>query len=184
MKKKKAKKAGAKKDDKSDAVELVAEAPNSNEKLEETEEPETPTLQDTKEAEEPGINSEEKSPDTETFPNLQHQRQPSISLQSKLRSSSFRQSSAPISPGLFSPADGDTAPDIYRKQALKIDELEKENKRLAKEAADGEKRWKKAEEELEDLRDADGDSSKAKEPAPTGVLSAEVEKLVRNFARI
>lgn len=74
---------------------------------------------------------------------------------------------------MFSP-DGDTAPDIYRKQAARIEELEKENKRLAKEASDGERRWKKAENELEDIRDADGDS---KVPAPAG-SSEEVEKLV------
>jgi hypothetical protein len=96
-----------------------------------------------------------------------------------MRSSSFRQSSGgPLSPGYgFSP-DGETAPDIFRKQALKIEELEKENKRLAKEASDGEKRWKKAEEELEDLREAEDDSSKTKAASPVSRSSGELEKLV------
>jgi hypothetical protein len=99
---------------------------------------------------------------------------PSLAEQSKARSTSFRKasiSSAPISPGVFSP-EGETAPDIYRKHVAKIDELEKENKRLAKEATDAEKRWKKAEEELTDLREADGDAVKS---AGAG---SEVEKLV------
>lgn len=117
----------------------------------------------------------------ETVPDLDnsHQRQPSISVQSKMRSSSFRASSGgPTSPGYgFSP-EGDTAPDIYRKQAVRIEELEKENKRLAKEASDGEKRWKKAEEELEDLREAEGDSAKGKDTSSGIGSSEENEKLV------
>lgn len=51
--------------------------------------------------------------------------------------------------------DGESAPDIYRKQVARIEELERENKRLLKENSDGEKRWKKAEDELEDLREAE-----------------------------
>ncbi|KAH6604560.1 hypothetical protein Trco_006267 [Trichoderma cornu-damae] len=87
---------------------------------------------------------------------------PSLAQQSKLRSTSFRAGSTvgpgPMSPGPFSP-EGDTAPDIYRKHVARIEELEKENKRLAKEASDSEKRWKKAEEELADLRESDGKDS-------------------------
>lgn len=87
--------------------------------------------------------------------------------QSKLRSSSFRQGT--VSPTGFplSP-EGETAPEIYRKQVARIEDLEKENKRLAKEAADSEKRTQKAEEELADLREADRDGS-----------DSQVEKLVR-----
>lgn len=87
--------------------------------------------------------------------------------QSKLRSSSFR--AGAMSPTGFplSP-EGETAPEIYRKQVARIDDLEKENKRLAKEAADAEKRTQKAEEELADLREADRDGS-----------DSQVEKLVR-----
>jgi hypothetical protein len=92
---------------------------------------------------------------------------PSLSQQSKARSASFRQGSvslssgAPLSPGaatglgLFSP-EGETAPDIYRKHVTRIEELERENKALAKEAKDAEKRWQKAEEELADLREREG----------------------------
>jgi hypothetical protein len=88
---------------------------------------------------------------------------PSLSQQSKARSTSFRQgSSGPLSPslsgaaglGLFSP-EGETAPDIYRKHVLRIEELEKENKALGKEAKDAEKRWQKAEGELADLREGE-----------------------------
>ncbi|KAM5380961.1 hypothetical protein ACJZ2D_003270 [Fusarium nematophilum] len=86
---------------------------------------------------------------------------PSLAQQSKLRSTSFRAGSTPsgaASPGPFSP-DGDTAPDIYRKHVARIEELEKENKRLAKDAVDSEKRWQKAENELADLREADGEET-------------------------
>lgn len=74
---------------------------------------------------------------------------PSLAQQSKLRSTSFRagSGSGPVSPVPFSP-DGDTAPDIYRKHVARIEELERDNKRLAKEAADSERRWKRAEEAL------------------------------------
>lgn len=103
-----------------------------------------------------------------------HRSTPSISQQSKMRSSSFRKSGGMTSPGFGFPTDGDTAPDIYRKQAIKIDELEKENRRLAKEAGDAEKRWKKVEEELEDLREAEGDSTSKRAFAES---PAEIEKL-------
>lgn len=107
---------------------------------------------------------------------------PSLAQQSKLRSTSFRAGSTPsggatspvpFSPGPFSP-DGDTAPEIYRKHVAKIEDLEKENKRLAKEASDSEKRWQKAEEELADIRDADGDDAAAE-----GGDNGQVDKLVR-----
>lgn len=88
---------------------------------------------------------------------------PTAVQQSKMRSSSFRQ--GPLSPAIV--GEGDTAPDIYRKQVARIEDLERENKRLAKEAADNEKRWQKAEDELEDLREG--------EEKPT---DEEVQKLV------
>ncbi len=77
-------------------------------------------------------------------------------------------SGTPTSPGPFSP-DGDTAPDIYRKNVARIEELEKDNKRLQKETDESEKRWKKAEEELADLREADSSDKKS---------SDQTEKLV------
>ena len=68
--------------------------------------------------------------------------------------------------------EGETAPDIYRKHVARIEELEKENKRIAKEAADAEKRWQKAEEELADLREDDD------EGVGKGGSDGQVEKLV------
>ncbi|CAI4215359.1 unnamed protein product [Parascedosporium putredinis] len=83
----------------------------------------------------------------------------SLAQQSKMRSSSFRKGSGPLSPGLSSP-DGTTAPEIYRKNVARIEELEKENERLGKEVQDSERRRKKAEEELEELREADSPPGK------------------------
>ncbi|KAL3422494.1 hypothetical protein PVAG01_06650 [Phlyctema vagabunda] len=198
LKKQKAKKAGGKKEEKTEAA---AEGPKVDEAAE-TEKPATPPAETTAQDDEdepPRAEKQEQAdaaapeplaPDggdetgdtgekvSELTPARPHQRQPSISVQSKLRSSSFKQGAGPLSPGMFSP-DGDTAPEIYRKQATRIEELEKENKRLAKEAADGEKRWKKAEDQLEDLRDADGDTKVASEGS-----SAEVEKLKQEIAAL
>jgi hypothetical protein len=93
----------------------------------------------------------------------------SLTRQSKLRSSSFRQ--GPLSPtGTSLSPEGETAADIYRKQVARIEDLEKENKRLAKEASDAERRYKKAEEDLADLQEADRDESE----------NSQVEKLVRS----
>jgi hypothetical protein len=99
-----------------------------------------------------------------------HGREPSLSIQSKMRSDSFRRTSStgPLSPSAvtgslppLSPND-ETMSDIYRKQALRVEELERENKRLEKEARDGEARWRRSEEELEELREASGEASALK----------------------
>ncbi|KAL2433614.1 hypothetical protein ABEF95_007703 [Exophiala dermatitidis] len=84
-------------------------------------------------------------------------RQPSVSLQSKIRSTSFRDS-APLSPAAASVS------------LARVEELEKENKRLAKEAEDHEKRWRRMEEELEELREQNAEKS-----ASAGVDSSEEE---------
>jgi hypothetical protein len=173
LKKKSAKKTGAKKEEKSDPA---TEAPKEDDKPE----PETEPFPDITNGEESKGGQDETANDAEeTVSELNrsssHKRAPSLSQQSKMRSSSFRQSSGGLpSPGYGFLTDGDTAPEIHRKQAIKIDELEKENKRLAKEASDGEKRWKKAEEELEELREVEGEST------PKGAFgsSAEIENLV------
>lgn len=90
-----------------------------------------------------------------------HGRAPSLSLQSKMRSSSFRRTSITQgSPGaaLKSPdLESSAVADIYKKQAQRIEELEKENSRLEKEAGDGEVRWRKSEEEVEELREKNGE---------------------------
>ncbi|KAI1151013.1 hypothetical protein F4825DRAFT_462956 [Nemania diffusa] len=100
----------------------------------------------------------------------------SLSQQSKLRSSSFRQ--GPLSPTF---PEGETAADIYRKQVARIDDLEKENKRLAKEASDAERRYKKAEEELADLQEADQDGS---ENSQIEKLKAEIAALQRQNTQL
>lgn len=157
IKKQKAKKVGAP-SKKEEASEQVAGA--------------TGALASAAEVEEPAEEAAEEPKDLPTSPS---QAAPSLSQQSKLRSTSFRKgsisASGPLSPGPFSP-DGETAPDIYRKHVARIEELEKENKRLLKESSDAEKRWQKAEEELADLREADGDPAVKKD--------GQVEKLVRD----
>lgn len=181
MKKKNKKKPGVKKEDKSEPA--VTESSKVEDKVEDAPTPpaEVTTTEETKPADEDG--HKDKDGAEETVPELNassHQRKQSLSLQSKMRSSSFRQGSTggPLSPNYAFSPEGDTGPDIYRKQAIRIDELEKENKRLAKEASDGEKRWKKAEEELEDLREADDDSTPNKDASSNSGTSQEVEKLV------
>lgn len=101
---------------------------------------------------------------------------PSLAQQSKMRSTSFRAGSA-TSPPVPLSADGDTAADIYRKQAARIEELERDNSRLTKDVAEAEKRWNKAENELSDLREAEGET-----PGSKG-RDDEVEKLVRRGAK-
>lgn len=191
LKKQKAKKTGAKTEDVS---EPVAKTPNLEETPEETPPPEqgaeaeddagaAPHVDDTKAA-------DEAAGEPPATP-YSHQRKPSLSVQSKMRSSSFRQSLTsplPNTPGSKAPSfdpEEDTAPEIYRKQAARIEELERENKRLAKEATEGEKRWKKAEEELEDLREADGTRSELKAGSQIPGNSAdELTKLVGSMDRI
>ncbi|KAI1308330.1 hypothetical protein F5Y03DRAFT_350698 [Xylaria venustula] len=110
-------------------------------------------------------------------PSSPTQAAPSLSQQSKLRSPSFRQ--GPLSPTL-SP-EGETAADIYQKQVARIEDLEKENKRLAKEAGDSERRYKKAEEELADLQEADQDGS---ENGQIEKLKAEITALQRQNTQL
>ena len=119
-----------------------------------------------------------------------HGRQPSLSLQSKMRSSSFRRQSSisqvpgtlnPPSANLKSPTlppltpEGDTMPDIYRKQALRLEELEKDNRRLEKEAQASESRWRRSEEELEELREAGSEISALRAHSQRG--DEEIAKL-------
>ena len=120
-----------------------------------------------------------------------HARQPSLSLQSRMRSSSFRRTSvsqAPLSPTSNSskapnlPAlspDGDAVTEIYRKQAFRLEELERENKRLFKEAEIAESRWRKTEEELEELRENSGQVAELKSRAETAdARLEEIKKMV------
>ncbi|KAL9591780.1 MAG: hypothetical protein Q9179_007379 [Wetmoreana sp. 5 TL-2023] len=119
-------------------------------------------------------------------PKPSHNRQPSLSQQSRMRSTSFRRTSGtqlPTSPtlnGSKSPIldpEGDVT-EIYRKQAARLDELEKENKRLAREGRDAEARWKRTEEELEELREANSELGSLKSKASqTASLIEEIAKL-------
>ncbi|KAF8863673.1 hypothetical protein BDZ45DRAFT_644549 [Acephala macrosclerotiorum] len=180
MKKKKQKKTVAKKEEKSEPAESSkAEEPSAPT----TEPPFEYTEEEPKKAEELETNaSGEKTP---LVSPASHGRQPSLSLESKMRSASFRAGSGgPLSPNYgFSP-DRDTAPDIYRKQASRIEELEKENKRLAKEASDGERRWKKAEEELEEMREAEDEVALKRDVSTSPGSLGEVEKLRTEIAAL
>ena len=198
----KAQKAGAikKKDDTQDVKEEIP-SPGTTEQREETTD-QTRSGTDSSKDELPIASPDSKNEVIPDIPinntpetpaqSLVHNRQPSLSLQSKMRSSSFRRQSlsqGPLSPG----ANGSKSPDlsaltpdadsvnsIYRKQAARLDELEKENRRLAKEAQDNEKRWRKAEDELEELRDASGDVAQLKARAERADAEAEeFNKVVR-----
>lgn len=110
-------------------------------------------------------------------PRAGHGRQPSLSIQSKMRSSSFRKTS--VSQGSHSPSpaslksppgtlppltgDGDSVHEVFRKQSTRIEELEKDNKRIEKELGDATARWRKTEDQLEDLREANVDGAELRE---------------------
>lgn len=69
--------------------------------------------------------------------------------------------------------------DIYRKQAARLDELERENRRLAKEASESEGRWKGMETELEGLREASPEVAELRSRAQKAdVMDEEISKLV------
>jgi hypothetical protein len=103
-----------------------------------------------------------------------HGRKPSVAIESRQRSESFFRSGAaggPLSPG------GGVTGEVYREQQQKIEELEKDNKRLASEIEENQNRWKKGEEELEELREGRGDVALAVEKGK------ETDKLVRERGR-
>ncbi|OCT46223.1 putative myosin heavy chain, embryonic smooth muscle isoform [Cladophialophora carrionii] len=95
-------------------------------------------------------------------------RQPSVSLQSKIRSTSFRDS-GPLSPAALS-----------GNPMSRIEELERENKRLARESEEHEKRWRRVEEELEELREENATKSVGNDAdGEIRRLRAEIETLRR-----
>lgn len=136
------------------------------------------------------------SPEAETSPDETkelsvrgaHKRQPSLSVQSKMRSSSFRNSiSTAVSPGssIKSPPLPPLAPgdeqihEVFRRQTARVEELEKENKRLEKEYNSANARREKAEEELEDLRESSVEVIELKDRlAKAEKQVAELESLV------
>ncbi|KAG5926586.1 hypothetical protein E4U42_003151 [Claviceps africana] len=176
MKKKKGKKSTATKKDEVDTAEATSSP--SVEDQAQAGASEAGVTEDKTETADHIVSDNEKAIEDERTADLSPSESPSLAEQSKLRSTSFRAGTAgPASPGPFSP-DGDSAPDIYRKQVSRIEELEKENKRLLKESSDAEKRWQKAEDELAVLREGDGDSS------PKALVDGEVEKLKSEIASL
>ncbi|KAJ5115159.1 hypothetical protein NUU61_000918 [Penicillium alfredii] len=130
-------------------------------------------------------------------PRSGHGRQPSLSIQSKIRSSSFRRAS--VSQGSVSPSpsstlkspgqalppltgDGDSVHEVFRKQSTRIEDLEKENKRLEKELSEASTRWRKTEDQLEDLREASVDGAELRERLKTAEeKAASIDTLVWPF---
>ncbi|GAQ07378.1 hypothetical protein ALT_4699 [Aspergillus lentulus] len=150
----------------------------------------------------PGPDAEPQTPDVKLdTPRAGHTRQPSLSIQSKMRSSSFRkgsvsQGSASTSPSnaLKSPSvpslppltgNGDSVHEVYRKQSMRIEELEKENKRLEKQLEESTSRWRKTEEQLEDLREASVDAAELKDKLEKAELkAAEIDELKAEIASL
>ena len=70
--------------------------------------------------------------------------------------------------------------EIYRKQAFRIDELEKENKRLIKELEGAEARWRKTDKVLEQYREANSEVAELRSRASVAnARGEEVIKLVK-----
>lgn len=127
----------------------------------------------------PGPVEDDEEPSNLPVPKPSHGRKPSVAVESRQRSESFYRSGAagtPISPGPLSPGGGVTS-EVYREQAQRIEELEKDNKRLAGEVEDSEKKRRKGEEELEELREGRGDVALAVEKGK------EADKLVGHLER-
>lgn len=104
-------------------------------------------------------------------------RKMSISVQSKQRSESFRQGTAPMSPGV-------EVQDLYRKQAARIEELERESKTYKDKNEEGAARLAKTEEELESLREGSSDLADLKTKAKDADrLRAELATVQRQLAQ-
>jgi chromosome segregation ATPase len=131
---------------------------------------------------------EKEKPKIEEPSSKLHARKPSVSQDSRIRSTSFRASmgnnQGPTSPALKSPtltSPTTEAADIYRKQAFKIEELEKENKKLEAELL----KLQNVEEELDELREANSDVSLLRERAEEAdKLKSEVASLKRQNAQL
>jgi hypothetical protein len=166
LKKQKAKKAGGtkKKEEKTEAP-AEAEASTTNETVEEKAEDTAPEPIEATSVSPPPVEEDDDEPAELVAPKAAHGRKPSVAIESRQRSESFYRSGAanmPTSPGAVTPGGGITS-EVYREQAQKIEELEKENKRLAGEVEENQQRWKKGEEELEELREGRGDVALAVE---------------------
>lgn len=159
------------KDDGEDTEQQATEDAAKDEQSTHEEEPDTSTKESGDAAEEDAGSSE---------PSGNRRRQASLSVQSKMRSSTFRHSSGVKSPPpVSSSPDGNTAPEVFRKQALRLEELEKENKRLENELQIADARSKRMDEQLDDLRETSGDVAELKgELSKAEKRGDEVDKLV------
>ena len=117
-------------------------------------------------------------------------RKPSLSLQSRQRSESFRKQSTLHSPGAKSPSalpplDSESeVQEVYRKQATRIEVLEKENRGLREAQDEQTAKLSRTEDELERLREDSGQIAELRSKATTADERAkEVEKLVCQFFR-
>ena len=146
----------------------------------------------------PGPEVEPQSALLDATPRANHGRQPSLSIQSKMRSSSFRKTSfshGSVSPSpsttLKSPSlppltgEGNEVHEVYRKQSTKIEELVNDNKRLEKELEEATGRWKKTEDQLEDLREASVDVGELKDKLQKAEeKAAGIDELVGSFMEV
>lgn len=129
---------------------------------------------------------EEKTEETDTSDS----KAPDLSLASRMRSESFkRNSNGPSSPLKSPSAPGtdslegaslsDATHEVYKKQAARIESLEREVKKLSSDLEARDRSLKKAEAELDEIRDGHADVAQLKQRAEEGDKSKdEVEKLV------
>lgn len=122
----------------------------------------------------PNADDEEKGGDaTES---AEASQEPSESQQSKQRSESFKKGDA----GGSSSSPSAEVQELYRKQAARIEELEKENKDFKSSQEESAARLAKSEEELESLRESTSDvaelRSKAKESEKISTELASVQR--------
>jgi myosin heavy subunit len=145
----------------------TAAADPSTEDAAPTDDTEHPTVDDAAEQGE-AVTTEEK--DTAESP------EPSESQQSQERSKSFKTGES----GASSASASAEVQELYRKQAARIEELEKENKEYKSSQEDVAARLAKTEEELESLRESTSDvaelRSKAKEAEKTSTELASVQR--------
>ncbi|KAF2429140.1 hypothetical protein EJ08DRAFT_614249 [Tothia fuscella] len=183
LKKKNVKKAAPKKkEDKPEGKSEPSTEPPSEEPKDEAPEPVEDATEDTTEEPEQ-LDGAIRPP---------HGRQPSISVQSKARSESFRKGSSsqtPTSPTIRSPtigpSSGEGAQEVFKKQAQRLQDLERENKQLHVESQNAEGRWRKLEEELQELRESSGDTIELKKKAKQAEETAEqLEKLQSEVASL
>lgn len=69
--------------------------------------------------------------------------------------------------------------EVFRKQSTRIEDLEKDNKRMEKELADATSRWRKTEDQLEDMRESSVDGAELREKLKQAEeKAASIESLV------